>query len=213
MPVLRRTKASYFFLFLLVLLVLYITKLVAEIRHTVSLTDFTHFDNTLGSSQLLVPNLVHFIHFDKDKISFIGFICILSAHYNHRPNIIFLHTNVNLHGRYFKTLESVIGSRLKIVHKSKPSHVFGQKLSSVQHSADVARLKILIQYGGIVLDEDVFVVKSLNKFRHFEAAVGWPEDQNIGSQVRNFISSDRSSYSDSSLRDIHPDFEHFCQYI
>ena len=81
----------------------------------------------------------------------------------------------------------MIGSRLKIVHKSKPSHVFGQKLSSVQHSADVARLKILIQYGGIVLDEDVFVVKSLNKFRHFEAALGWPEDQNIGSQVRNFI--------------------------
>ena len=189
MPVLRRTKASYFFIFLVLLLILYIVKLFAELRPTVLVTDFTHFDNVQGSSQLIVPNIVHFVHFDKEKISFLGFICILSAHYNHRPNLIFLHTNVELQGRYFKTLESVIGLRLKIVHKSKPSHVFGQKLSSVQHSADIAKLKILIQYGGIVLDEDVFVVKSLNKFRHFEVALGWPVGQNIGSQVQSALHS------------------------
>ena len=33
------------------------------------------------------------------------------------------------------------------------------------------------------LDEDVYVVKNLNRFRHFECAIGWPKDQNIGSQV------------------------------
>ena len=33
----------------------------------------------------------------------------------------------------------------------KPTHVFGQKLSSVQHASDVSRLKVLIKYGGIYL--------------------------------------------------------------
>ena len=34
-------------------------------------------------------------------------------------------------------------------------------------------------------DEDVYVVKNLNRFRHYECAIGWPRNQNIGSQVEN----------------------------
>ena len=178
----KRTRVSYFFLLLIFLLALYLFKLYSEIKRNTPI-DFTDFDNVLGSKQLIVPNMVHFIHFDSEKISFITFICILSAYYNQLPNIMFVHTNMDLQGRYFKTLEDVIGTRLKIVRTSKPTHVFGQKLSSVQHASDVARIKIMMQYGGIILDEDVFVVKSLNSFRHFELSLGWPVGQNLGSQV------------------------------
>ena len=34
-----------------------------------------------------------------------------------------------------------------------------------------------------MLDEDVFVVKNLNQFRHFELSLGWPRGQNMGTQV------------------------------
>lgn len=182
MALFRRTRVSYFFLLLIFLFAIYIVKLVSEIKQNTSI-DFSNFDNVTGSIQIIVPNMIHFIHFDQERISFISFICILSSHYNHRPDIIFIHTNIQLRGRYFKTLSRIIGPKLKLVRTSKPSHVFGQKLSSVQHSADVARIRIMMQYGGIVLDNDVFVVKSLNKFRHFELALGWPRGQNIGSQV------------------------------
>jgi len=36
----------------------------------------------------------------------------------------------------------------------------------------------------LFLDEDVFVVKNLNVYRHYECALGWPENQNMGSQGR-----------------------------
>lgn len=48
---------------------------------------------------------------------------------------------------------------------------------------EIQSSQILLQYGGIVLDEDVFVVRNLDRYRHFEAAVGWPAGQHMGSQV------------------------------
>jgi len=41
----------------------------------------------------------------------------------------------------------------------------------------------MIKYGGIYLDNDVYVVRSLDKYRRFEIAMGWPEGENLGSQV------------------------------
>ena len=156
MAVFRRTRATYLLLLLLLLLLTYGMKLLAELG-TASTIDFTDFDNTVGSSQLVVPNILHFIHFDSELVTFITFICILSVHYNHRPAVVLVHTNMELRGRcatiittstsstttrYYTTLVSVMKENLKIIKTSKPSHVFGQKLSSVQHSADVARIKV-----------------------------------------------------------------------
>jgi len=145
--------------------------------------DFEHFDNETGSRNLIVPNLMHYVHLDKNTLNFVSLICMLSAFYNHRPAKMYLHTNIQPEGHYFEIFQKVVGDRLEINEIVKPTHVFGQKLSSVQHSADVARIKLLMKYGGIFLDEDVFVVQNMNRFRHFECALGWPEGQNIGTQV------------------------------
>jgi nicotinamide mononucleotide adenylyltransferase len=40
-----------------------------------------------------------------------------------------------------------------------------------------------MEYGGIFIDNDVYVVQNLNKFRKFEMAVGWDETACIGTQV------------------------------
>ena len=145
--------------------------------------NFEDFNNVTGVKSLIIPNKVHYIQFDKKTISFVSFICVCSSFYNQNPAKIYLHTNVKLHGKYYNLLVKLLGPVLIVNQFEKPTHVFGQKLSSVHHSADVARIKILIKYGGIILDQDVFVVRNLDRFRHFELAIGWPEKQNIGSQV------------------------------
>jgi len=180
----RKVKVLIFFLAVSVLLLYYMKKMVRTSSKT-SVMDFTNFNNVTGARTMIVPNLIHFIHFDLKELKFVTFICILSAFYNHRPSKIYIHSNVNvISGRYLPLLMDVMGDRLVINHwLDKPTHVFGQKLSSVYHSADVARIKILIKFGGIFLDEDVFVIKNLNSFRHFEFVVGWPQGQNMGNQV------------------------------
>jgi len=178
----KRNKLSIFCFLLIFLLIIYIIRVQNEIRSHLTI-DFEHFNNETGSRNLIVPNLMHYVHFDKKTLNFVSLICMLSAFYNHKPTKIYLHTNIQPEGHYFDVFQKVVGNRLEINEIVKPTHVFGQRLSSVQHSADVARIKLLMKYGGIFLDEDVFVVQNMNRFRHFECALGWPEDQNIGTQV------------------------------
>ena len=178
----RRTKQNLVILLILILLVVYIVK-IQKVYQTTKPISFIGFNNVTGDKNLIVPNIIHYVHFDQKILPFVPFICICSAFYNHKPARIYIHTNVGLHGKYFELLRRVLGEKLVLRSLERPSHVFGQRLSSVEHSADVARIKILMKYGGISLDQDVFVVQNLNRFRHFEIAIGWPEDQHIGSQV------------------------------
>ena len=56
-----------------------------------------------------------------------------------------------------------------------PDEIFGEKFSSewkLWHASDVLRNRVLLEFGGIYLDRDVYVVKSLDKFRRYEMAVG-----------------------------------------
>jgi mannosyltransferase OCH1-like enzyme len=52
-----------------------------------------------------------------------------------------------------------------------PDKIFGQKFSKyyhIWHESDVTRIRILIQYwGGIFIDNDIYVLQKLNKFRKF----------------------------------------------
>jgi mannosyltransferase OCH1-like enzyme len=48
----------------------------------------------------------------------------------------------------------------------------------------VLRILLLSHYGGIYLDNDVYVVNSLENYRKFEMTLSWDSDNDgIGSQV------------------------------
>ena len=78
---------------------------------------------------------------------------------------------------------SFSNTSLVVQYRPRPTHVFGQPLSSVYHAADVARIQVLMECGGIYIDTDTVILRSLNRFRHFEMALGWPLGDYIGTQV------------------------------
>ena len=91
-------------------------------------------------------------------------------------------------GEYWEKMknEPDFYARIRIRKMEVPSEIFNQKLSSgwqLYHGSDVARIRLMMKYGGIYLDNDVYVVSSLDKYRRFEIAMGWDQDQFIGSQV------------------------------
>ena len=113
--------------------------------------------------QKSVPNIVHFVILQENPekeatIDFIGATCILAAFVNQSPEKILIHTNaINITGKYWTILTSVIGVRIQTNSIKKPTHVFGAPLSSLYHAADIVRIKTLIEYGGIFLDLDTFL--------------------------------------------------------
>jgi len=144
--------------------------------------DFTLYDNITGFPYMIVPNIVHLIIFRKQQLDFTEMVNIQSVHRNQSPDRILIHCDCSdLRGPYWEIVRNLSGLELRYLRE--PRSVFGRSLSSVYHAADVARLYVLRQYGGIFVDSDVYLVRSLDSFRKFEFTIGWPIGESIGNQV------------------------------
>jgi hypothetical protein len=112
---------------------------------------------------------------------------VLSAFKNHRPDKILFHTDFdNFVGPYWEKVKNTPGIVYEFRKVILPDSIFGQEFSKeyhIWHASDVTRIRILMEYGGIYLDNDIYVVQNLNKFRKFEMALGWDDNQCIGTQV------------------------------
>jgi hypothetical protein len=163
---------------------------VAEyVMEQVTEFSFEGFNNETGTENgvYIVPNIIHFLRFQQKNFTFVDAVCVLSAFKNHRPDKIMFHTDVGeFVGPYWEKVKNTPGMVYEIRNLTMPSEVFGQKFSKsyhAWHAGDVTRIKILMEYGGIFLDNDIYVVQGLHNFRKFEMTLGWDDDQCLGSQV------------------------------
>lgn len=149
--------------------------------------NFENYDNLKPFRYRTIPNIVHYILFDQYEINFVTYLSILSSIKNQKPEFLFMHTNLEkLNGRYWNKILNLNTTKtvIEIKYLARPSHVYGQELSSVFHASDVARIIVLQRWGGIYLDYDVLILKNLESFMYYEMVVGWPEKEYMGTQVK-----------------------------
>jgi len=151
---------------------------------------FDGFDNETGVDHFIVPNIIHLIRFDQSEFTFLDYICLQAAYHHHRPDFFYIHTNVKkgFEGKYWSRIikDLELKSRIKILYLEPPSEIFGQTVNPewrLWHGGDIARIRVMMKYGGIFLDNDVFVIQNLDKYRKFEMALNWDEGQFLGTQV------------------------------
>lgn len=126
-----------------------------------------------SSSPFVVPNIVHFIWFATDvvrEVSFLNYISIKSAYQIQRPDAILFHCNQMPSGLWWQRLWTEVP--LTIVYRQPPQHIHNQRLYHIYHSGDVAKMEILLEYGGIYLDYDVIVVNNMDPLRKYDATLG-----------------------------------------
>lgn len=147
-------------------------------------------DNITGWPMFIVPNIVHYIVFDKFQVTFTHYLSILSVVDNHNPDEIIIHCNCDdLEGSYWDNIlvEMALTKTVLTIRKiEKPLTVWENPLSKKWfnlHSSDVLRLRILMEFGGIFINNDVVLIESLDKFRRFEMTVGRDDNKYIGNQV------------------------------
>ena len=150
---------------------------------------FEGFNNETGTEDgtYLVPNIIHFLRFKQNNLTFVDAVCVLSAFKNHRPDKILFHIDFdNFVGPYWDKVKNTPGIVYEFRKVILPDTIFGQNFSKeyhLWHASDVTRIRILMEYGGIFLDNDIYVVQNLNKFRKFELALAWDSDLCLGTQV------------------------------
>ncbi|XP_057376449.1 uncharacterized protein LOC130697557 [Daphnia carinata] len=186
-------------------------------RHEEELS-FFNFNNETGADHVIVPNIVHLIRFNKTEFSFIDYICTQAAFRNHRPDYVYIHTDSpggKFIGKYWELIERdlELSSRIHILPLEPPSEIFGQELNPdwrLYHGGDIARIRTMMKYGGIYLDNDVYVIRNLDKYRKFEMAINWDEGQFLGTQV--LIANRKARFLPlwlNSYREYHPDLWYY----
>lgn len=113
---------------------------------------------------------MHFIRFNETEYSFVDYLCLRAAFRNHRPDRFYIHTNVGnqFTGKYWDWIkkDSDLMSRIRLIHLEPPTEIFGQELNkiwSLFHGSDIMRYRVLIDHGGIYVDNDVFIIRNLDK--------------------------------------------------
>jgi len=157
--------------------------LLVNNSETYDLEFFTDSNNVSGYPRPIVPNIIHFLRMHQPYFDFNEMISLKSAYLNHQPDRILIHCdNCSFYGKYWDMIKNI--STLELVHFKPPTGIFGHKFSQLWHASDLVRAEILMKHGGIYLDNDVFVVQSLNKFLHFEMVLDFENRNVLGSQVQ-----------------------------
>ncbi|XP_077560861.1 uncharacterized protein LOC144175694 [Haemaphysalis longicornis] len=156
-----------------------------------SATPFRSFydaDNEVGYTFDVVPDIIHLVRWNQQELNFTDVVYYRSMYINHRPQQIMVHCSpCPFSGPYVHLLE---GINFTFVPTKFPKSILGQPILIPHHSTDVVRLLALMKYGGVYLDHDVFVVRSLRPLLRYEAAM-FCRDGLIGNMMLFFHKNSR----------------------
>jgi len=105
--------------------------------------------------------------------------------------LILFHTNCEPNGIYWKELKKIAGKKLILVKKSPPKKIWGNTVEVVEHQSDVIRLQVMLEVGGIYLDDDVIVLRSLDELRKNDMVLG---EENFDALANSVIIANKDSW-------------------
>ena len=113
---------------------------------------------------MTIPNIVHFIWFTGPKsrdFSLINYLAVRAAHEVQKPDAIYMHCNAQpLGNRHWEAIRPYVQF---VVHEPA-TEIAGDPIEYPQHQADLKRLEILRDQGGVYLDTDMLLIKPLTPF-------------------------------------------------
>jgi len=111
---------------------------------------FEGFNNETGKENgtYMVPNIIHFLRFKENNLTFVDAVCVLSAFKNHRPDKLLFHTSIeNFVGPYWEKVKNAPGIMYEFHKVILPDTIFGQEFSKdyqFWHASDVTRIRIVM---------------------------------------------------------------------
>ena len=109
-----------------------------------------------------IPNVFHFIFglkpdFGGKPFSLVHYLSIQSAIDVNKPDRVYFHYHYEPTGYWWERIKPY----LTLSKVAIPESIFGNKLYHFAHKADVLRLEVLLDYGGIYMDLDTISVRPL----------------------------------------------------
>lgn len=109
-----------------------------------------------------IPKIIHLIYFKERDLQNYHYECIISMIDNMPEYEIIIYNDIEpVDNKYWNLLKN--NNRIKIKHTERPRQFDGFDLKYVQYAADVTRLEMLYEHGGIYLDFDLLVIKNFEQ--------------------------------------------------
>ncbi|KZT51932.1 glycosyltransferase family 32 protein [Calocera cornea HHB12733] len=112
----------------------------------------------------VVPPIVHYVmsmgEGDPRPLQYFQYLAIRSALKNLRPRLVLIHHRPGAapHGPWWDLLAPYV----TLSPITPPEEVFGIPVIHYAHKADVVRMQVMLQLGGVYLDQDTFVIRSFD---------------------------------------------------
>lgn len=121
----------------------------------------------------MIPNIFHFVFgmspdFGGKPFSLVHYLAIKSAIEVNKPEKVLFHYQYEPSGEWWDKIKPY----LTLNKIEAPEEIFGNKLYHVAHKADVIRLQMLQEYGGVYLDCDVICIKPFHDLYTHEFVIG-----------------------------------------
>lgn len=121
----------------------------------------------------MIPNILHFVFgmapdFGGKPFSLVHYLSVRSAVDLNKPSAAFFHYQYEPEGEWWEKAKPLLTLN-KIM---APDSFMGRPLFHVAHKADVVRLQVLKETGGIYLDLDTICIKPLTGLLHYSFAIG-----------------------------------------
>ena len=119
----------------------------------------------------MIPNVFHFCYalLPEAKFGFLEYLAIKSAYEVNRPEQIYLHYRHECSGPWWEN-----ACELATLRKAEaPTEIFGRPIQHYAHQADVLRLLVLKQEGGIYLDIDTICLRPFTDLLGHPCVMGW----------------------------------------
>lgn len=110
-----------------------------------------------------VPRRLHFIFglvrgFGGKPFSLVHYLVVRAAAHFFQPETMFFHHVYEPSGEWWMKARPLLTLRQLV----PPSTIFGRTIRKFQHQADVVRLELLLQFGGLYMDMDVLLLNSVD---------------------------------------------------
>lgn len=121
----------------------------------------------------MIPNIFHFCYglsedFGGKPYSLVHYLAVKSAKEVNKPDEIFFYYAFEPEGKWWNETKKIVTA----VKVNPPEEIFGNKLIHVAHKADILRLNVLLESGGIYLDLDTICKKPFRPLLNNKFVIG-----------------------------------------
>ncbi|XP_059154520.1 uncharacterized protein LOC131940002 isoform X2 [Physella acuta] len=149
----------------------------------------------LQGSATKVPKIVYFVTFGSYEFQMRNYVAVLAAKRHIDPQAIYVIGDQHPTGPWWElVIRDVPG--IRFVYREAPLEIAGYRIKKKEHRSDVIRLQMLYLNGGIYLDTDMVVLRSLDALLDHDLTMGLIE--NITGLGNAFILAKRGN---SFIRD------------